>query len=112
MLTFRSMDSRLETLFRSPFEQKVSNLGVPYLKCQPGNKWDQCFWITGNKVAHGYSGDDPSNFQFEGEALLFPELSPDAIIFEAPEEYMDSYHALLREAGFVLVDIESARQAT
>lgn len=103
---------RLETLFRSPFEQKVSNLGVPYLKCQPGNKWDQCFWITGNKVAHGYSGDDPSNFQFEGETLLFPELSPDAIIFEAPEEYMDSYHALLREAGFVLVDIESARQAT
>jgi hypothetical protein len=73
---------------------------------------DECFWITDNKVAHGYSGEDPSNFQFEGEALLFPELSPDAVIFEAPEDRIDSYRASLRDAGLLLVDIESARQAT
>ena len=103
---------RLEKLFGSPFEQKVDNLGVPYLKCQTGKQWDQCFWITGNKVAHGYSGNDPSNFQFEGEALLFPELSPDAVIFEAPDDYIDSYCAILRDGGFVIVDIESLGQAT
>ncbi len=103
---------QLERLFGAPFEQKVSNIGVPYMKCQTGKEWDRCFWITSNKVARGYSGDNPSAFQFVGEALLFPELPPDAVIFEAPEDHIDSYRAILREAGIGLVDIESANQAT
>jgi hypothetical protein len=102
---------QLEALFGSAFEQRVSNLGVPYLTCQTGSEWDHCFWITGNKVARGYSGEDPDTFQFEGETLLFPELSPDAVIFEAPDNHIDSYRTLLRDAGLVLVDIESARHA-
>ena len=103
---------QLEALFGSRFEQKVSNLAVPYLKCQTGKEWDECFWITDNKVARGYSGEEPDAFHFEGQALLFPELSPDAVIFEAPDKHIDSYRAILHDAGLVLVDIESARYAT
>jgi hypothetical protein len=90
---------QLEALFGSRFEQEVSNLGVPYLKCQTGKEWDECFWITDNKVARGYSGEEPDAFHFEGQALLFPELSPDAVIFEAPDNYIDSYRAILHDAG-------------
>ena len=103
---------QLEALFGATFEPKVSNVGVPYLKCQTGKRWDQCFWITGNKVARGYSGKDPNAFQFEGVALLFPELSPDAVILKAPDDHIDAYRAIIQEAGLVLVDIESAAQAT
>jgi hypothetical protein len=102
---------QLEALFKNSFEQKVSNIGVPYLKCQTGKKWDECFWITNNKVAHGYSGEDPAKFHFEGQALLFPELSLDNVIFEAPEEYIESYRTILRRAGLELVDVESAWQS-
>ena len=103
---------RLEALFGTRFEQKVSNLGVPYLTCQTGKQWDECFWITDNKVARGYSGEEPETFHFEGEALLFPELSSDAVIFEAPDNHIDSYRVLLRDAGLVLADINSAGNAT
>jgi hypothetical protein len=103
---------QLEALFGSPFEQEVNNVGVLIWTCQTGKNWDQGFSITDNKVARGYSGDDPTTFQFEGKALLFPELSPNAVIFEAPEAHIDSYRVILRKAGLELVDIESARQMT
>jgi len=97
--------SRLQELFGSQLQQ-----GVPYWMCHAGKNRNDCFWITGNKVARGYSGE-PDSFRFEGNALLFPELSPDAVFFESSVGHLDSYRAILRDAGLELVDIESAWHA-
>jgi SMI1 / KNR4 family (SUKH-1) len=104
--------TRLEALFGLPFERDISNIGVPQWTCKTGPEWDACFWITCNKVARGYSGSSPEEFQFEGESLLFPELNQDAVIFEAPEERLESYREKLGKAGLELVEIENAAMAT
>ncbi|MCO6044421.1 SMI1/KNR4 family protein [Aeoliella sp. ICT_H6.2] len=103
---------RLEALFGLAFERKLSNIGVPYLKLQTGKKWDECFWISSNRVAAGYSGDDPETMEFEGDALLFPELPADTVIFEAPDEYLDQYGTRLQDSGLALVDVHTAANAT
>jgi len=64
--------------------------------------------ISPNKVAHGYSGDSPENFKFQGDSLQLPELEMDAVIFEAPEEYVDTYRLRLEDNGLKLVDIHIA----
>lgn len=102
---------RLATLFGREFESKISNIGVPYLKCQTGEEWDECFWISPNEVAHGYSGKDPDQFEFEGRALLFPELPVNTVIFEAPEKYIEFYCGQFRDAGHNLVTVHEARMA-
>jgi hypothetical protein len=99
---------RLEGLFGSGFERKMSNLGVAYSTLQTGKKRDECFWISSNIVASGYSGDDPMAFEFEGDALLFPELPANAVIFEAPEDYIDLYRSRLQDVGLKLVDVHDA----
>jgi hypothetical protein len=99
---------RLEGLFGSGFESKISNLGVAYSKLQTGKKWDECFWISSNRVARGYSGDDPATFEFEGDSHLFPELPANAVIFEAPENYIEFYRSRLQDAGLKLVDVHDA----
>jgi hypothetical protein len=104
--------TRLEALFGSRFERDISNIGVPQWTCKTGAEWDACLWITCNQVARGYSGDGPKEFQFEGESLLFPELNQDAVIFEAPEERIESYREKLRKAGLELVEIDNAATAT
>jgi hypothetical protein len=100
--------NRLETLFKSKFENRISNIGVSFLTCQTGKEWDECFWISSNVVAHGYSGDGEESFEFKGEALLFPELPEHAVIFQAPSSRMDRYSSQLRDAGYELVEIEDA----
>jgi hypothetical protein len=104
--------AQLETVFGASFERSVSNVGVPYWMCKTGTETNACFWLISNTVARGYSGRNPDSFQFEGEALLFPELTHDAVIFEAPETRMESYAEQLGEAGLELMGIEDAAKAT
>lgn len=99
---------QLEKLFKLPFERDVSNIGVPYLHCKTGKKWNNSFSITDNKVARSYSGEEPDEFRFKGKALLFPELDRDAVIFEGSEKNMEMYREKLTSIGLELVDIESA----
>ena len=99
---------RLEALFGSTCEHKISNVGVPYWTFHTGNKWDEGFWISSNKVAAGYSGDRPETMTFEGNALLFPELAGNTVIFEARDAYIDEYRARLRDAGLRLVAVHDA----
>lgn len=99
---------RLEELYGSGFERKMSNLGVPYLRLQTGRKRDECFRISSNRVAHGYFGHAPATFEFEGDAFLFPELPANAVIFDAPENYIGAYRSRLQDAGFNLVDVHKA----
>ena len=70
------------------------------------------FWITSNKVARGYSGREPDEFRFEGESLLFPELTQNAVIFEAPVARIELYREKLFKAGLELVGIEEAATVT
>jgi hypothetical protein len=105
---FDDAKQRLEGIFDATFEHDISNIGVPNSTLKTGKNWDQCFWISPNKVARGYSGDDPENFRFQGDALLFPELAPTAVIFEAPEEYIDQYRIRIADAGMKLVDVHTA----
>jgi hypothetical protein len=102
--------ARLEKLFNSHFKVSISNIGVKQLTLQTGKERHACFWITSNKVAHGYadSGESSEKFRFEGQALLFPELRPETVIFEAPEGYIEFYRAALGDAGLELVGIEEA----
>lgn len=100
--------AKLEAIFSAPFTREVSNVGIPQWICKTGPEWDACFWITCNKVARGYSGDDPQDFRFEGESLLFPELGQNAVIFEAPKDRIESYRERLRAARLELMDIEDA----
>ena len=109
---FDDAQRQLEVIFESKFEHDISNIGVPNATLKTGKQWDECFWISPNKVAYGYSGDDPETFQFQGDALMFPELSPTTVIFEAPVEYIDSYRARLVDAGLALVEIHTAANAT
>lgn len=103
---------QLERVFGASFKESMSNIGVPHWMCSTGAETNDCFWLSCNTVARGYSGRNPDAFQFEGEALLFPELNRDAVIFEAPKARMDSFAEQLREAGLELVDIEEVVTAT
>lgn len=103
---------RLEKLFGTKCEKKINNIGVRYLKFQIGDKTDECLWISSNEVAAGYSGDKPSKFNFEGNALLFPELTSSAVIFECPNRHLASYKNQLREVGLDLQELDDALPAT
>lgn len=109
---FDDAQRQLLAIFGSKFEHEISNIGVPNATLKTGTKWNECFWISPNKVAESYSGDDPRSFEFKGDALLFPELSPATVIFEAPSQYIGSYRMRLLEAGLALVDVHTAANAT
>lgn len=104
--------AKLEAIFNAPFSHEVSTIGVPQWTCKTGPEWDACFWITSNKVAGGYSGRSPEEFRFKGESLLFPELNQHAVIFEAPENRIESYRERIHAGGLALVNIEKAATAT
>jgi hypothetical protein len=89
-------------------EEKTSNLGVPYSSYQTGKDWRVCCWISSNRVAAGYWGDSPESFFFRGAAALFPELPEHAVIFECPEELLETYRKLLHTCDLELVTIEQA----
>jgi hypothetical protein len=102
---------RLKKIFGVAPEEKTSNIGVPYSKYQTGKDWRVCCWISSNRVAAGYSGDSPESFNFRGEAALFPELPEHAVIFECPEDRLESYRELLHTNDLELVTIEQAANA-
>jgi len=105
---FEDALQQLQAIFQSPLEQDISTIGVPNATFKTGEQWDECFWISPNKVAHGYSGDHPDSFKFHGESLLFPELPPSSVIFEAPDQFTEYYRSRLVDAGLDLVDIHLA----
>lgn len=105
---FDDAQQRLKAIFEAEFEHEISNLGVPNAVLKTGKEWDECFWISPNTVAYGYSGENPETFEFQGDALLFPELPRTTVIFEAPVEYIDLYRSRLLDAGLALVDIHTA----
>lgn len=108
VVDFDDAQRQLEAIFGSKFEHDISNIGVPHSTLKIGRKWDECFWISSNKVAHGYSGRDQESFEFQGDALLFPELAANAVIFEAPEEYIDVCRTRIEDAGLKLVDVHTS----
>lgn len=108
---FDDARQRLQNIFGVRSEEKTSNIGVPYSKFQTGKDWRDCCWISSNRVAAGYSGDSPESFKLRGEATLFPELPEHAVIFECPEEHLESYRQLLHSNDMDLAKIEQAVNA-
>lgn len=103
---------QLTRVFGAKFEGDISNIGIPHWTCRTGTDWHDCFWISPNEVARGYSGKDPAAFQFEGHALRFPELPAHTVILEAPDEKLEAYRDRLGKAGFDLISIEDAARST
>lgn len=100
--------SKLSELLGQESKSRVNNIGIAYNRFQVGEEVNECLWISSNVVAASYRGDKPAQFVFEGEALQFPELPKNAVIFECPTARLPQYQDRLSENGFELLEIEAA----